>query len=60
DDSGEVINCICSNPTLDDGLFMIACDRCEVWFHGRCVGVREGDAVKTWFCQRCTSSGNAR
>ncbi|KAF9543015.1 hypothetical protein EC957_001374 [Mortierella hygrophila] len=59
DDSGEVINCICSNPTLDDGLFMIACDRCEVWFHGRCVGVREGDAVKTWFCQRCTS-GNAR
>ncbi|KAF9148241.1 hypothetical protein BG015_010047 [Linnemannia schmuckeri] len=60
DDSGEVINCICSNPTLDDGLFMIACDRCEVWFHGRCVGVREGDAVKTWFCQRCTSSGNGR
>ncbi|KAF9121444.1 hypothetical protein BGW39_010526 [Mortierella sp. 14UC] len=59
DDSGEVINCICPNPTLDDGLFMIACDRCEVWFHGRCVGVREGDAVKTWFCQRCTSSGRA-
>jgi hypothetical protein len=52
-----VINCICSNPTLDDGLFMIACDQCEVWFHGRCVGVREGDAVRTWFCQRCTSSG---
>ncbi|KAF9438381.1 hypothetical protein BGZ76_008292 [Entomortierella beljakovae] len=56
DDGGEVIDCICSNPTLDDGLFMIACDKCEVWFHGRCVGVREGDGVETWYCKRCTLS----
>jgi len=56
----EIIDCICSNPTLDDGLFMIACDKCEVWFHGRCVGVREGDAVNSWFCQRCTSAGHGR
>ncbi|KAF8981470.1 hypothetical protein BGZ46_002725 [Entomortierella lignicola] len=53
-DGVEVIDCICSNPTLDDGLFMIACDKCEVWFHGRCVGVRESDNVGTWYCQRCT------
>ncbi|KAF9181108.1 hypothetical protein BGZ51_005661 [Haplosporangium sp. Z 767] len=57
EDQVEIIECICSNPTLDDGLFMIACDKCEVWFHGRCVGVREGDAVKTWYCQRCTAAG---
>ncbi|KAG9321135.1 hypothetical protein KVV02_005261 [Mortierella alpina] len=57
DEAVEVINCICANPTLDDGLFMIACDSCEVWFHGRCVGIREGDAVTTWFCQRCTAKG---
>ncbi|KAF9284073.1 hypothetical protein BGZ68_004923 [Mortierella alpina] len=57
DEAVEVINCICANPTLDDGLFMIACDSCEEWFHGRCVGIREGDAVTTWFCQRCTAKG---
>ncbi|KAK9728038.1 hypothetical protein K7432_001354 [Basidiobolus ranarum] len=49
----EVINCICVNPRLDDGNFMIACDRCQEWFHGSCVGVSEGDIVDTWFCQRC-------
>ncbi|ORY01527.1 hypothetical protein K493DRAFT_298313 [Basidiobolus meristosporus CBS 931.73] len=53
----EVINCICVNPRLDDGNFMIACDRCQVWFHGSCVGVSEGDIVDTWFCQRCVSKG---
>ncbi|KAG0369729.1 hypothetical protein BC939DRAFT_500216 [Gamsiella multidivaricata] len=60
EDSTEVINCICSQPTLDDGLFMIACDSCQEWFHGRCVGIREGDVVGTWYCRRCTASGRAR
>ncbi|KAI1317422.1 hypothetical protein EDD11_008486 [Mortierella claussenii] len=57
EDSQEVIDCICSDPTLDDGLFMIACDSCQVWFHGRCVGIREGDNVGTWYCRRCALSG---
>ena len=28
--------CICHGP--DDGSFMIACDFCDEWFHGKCVG----------------------
>lgn len=51
----DVINCICANPHIDDGGFMIACDRCGAWFHGHCVGVPSEGAqgVGDWFCPRC-------
>ncbi|KAJ8331837.1 hypothetical protein O5D80_000141 [Batrachochytrium dendrobatidis] len=50
DDDEEVINCICSIPTIDDGTFMIACDICSHWFHGRCVNVYA--EVSQWRCPR--------
>ncbi|CAO3694993.1 unnamed protein product [Umbelopsis ramanniana] len=49
----EVINCICDNPHVDYGAFMIACDNCSEWFHGDCVGIRESDQVAEWYCMRC-------
>ncbi|KAI8581793.1 hypothetical protein K450DRAFT_269940 [Umbelopsis ramanniana AG] len=49
----EVINCICDNPHVDYGTFMIACDNCSEWFHGDCVGIRESDQVAEWYCMRC-------
>ncbi|RKP07516.1 hypothetical protein THASP1DRAFT_30672 [Thamnocephalis sphaerospora] len=51
----EVIRCICPDATLDNGKFMIACDRCSVWFHGDCVGVGpDMEDGAEWFCMRCT------
>ncbi|KAI8362719.1 hypothetical protein EDC96DRAFT_608889 [Choanephora cucurbitarum] len=52
----EEIRCICENPTVDYGTFMIACDRCSVWFHGSCVGIAESDQVEEWYCKRCRRS----
>ncbi|KAI8888340.1 hypothetical protein K501DRAFT_320915 [Backusella circina FSU 941] len=49
----EVIHCLCENPTVDYGTFMIACDNCSVWFHGSCVGIAEDDQVEEWYCRRC-------
>jgi hypothetical protein len=49
----DIINCICDNPTVDYGAFMIACDLCGVWFHGNCVNVAEHDQVEEWYCRRC-------
>lgn len=51
--SAEEIRCICENPTVDYGTFMIACDRCSVWYHGSCVGIAESDQVEEWYCRRC-------
>lgn len=46
----EVINCICATPAIDDGLFMISCDKCTTWFHGHCVGITA--SVSEWTCTR--------
>lgn len=51
--TSEEIRCICENPTVDYGTFMIACDNCSVWFHGSCVGIKESDQVEEWYCRRC-------
>ncbi|KAI8073320.1 hypothetical protein BC940DRAFT_291066 [Gongronella butleri] len=49
--SDETVQCICDNPTVDYGTFMVACDTCGVWFHGVCVGIL--DQVDEWHCMRC-------
>ncbi|KAF9180049.1 hypothetical protein BGZ51_006440 [Haplosporangium sp. Z 767] len=48
------VYCICRGPY--DGIeFMIACDRCEEWFHGRCIGMKPQDAKKSnhYYCDTC-------
>jgi hypothetical protein len=54
--SAEEIRCICENPTVDFGYFMIACDKCSVWYHGTCVGIAESDQVEEWYCTHCRNN----
>ncbi|KAG0177894.1 hypothetical protein DFQ29_004203 [Apophysomyces sp. BC1021] len=46
--------CICRKPY--DARFMIACDRCNQWFHGECVGINEteGEFIDLYFCNECS------
>ncbi|KAG0047748.1 hypothetical protein BGZ83_007249 [Gryganskiella cystojenkinii] len=48
------VYCICRGP-YDGVEFMIACDRCEEWFHGRCIGMKPQDAKKSnhYYCDQC-------
>ena len=34
---------------------MIACDFCDIWFHGECVGVSAdvGGALEDYVCKLC-------
>eukprot|EP00029_Vermamoeba_vermiformis_P009606 TRINITY_DN4846_c0_g1_i1.p1 TRINITY_DN4846_c0_g1~~TRINITY_DN4846_c0_g1_i1.p1 ORF type:complete len:904 (+),score=338.43 TRINITY_DN4846_c0_g1_i1:161-2872(+) len=45
--------CICRGR--DDGTFMIQCDRCTEWYHGKCIQVtrRKVKEVERWVCPFC-------
>ena len=34
--ANEELYCTCQQPA--DDRFMIACDKCEEWYHGECIG----------------------
>ncbi|XP_016841156.1 lysine-specific demethylase phf2 isoform X1 [Nasonia vitripennis] len=46
--------CVCGNP-FDPDQFMIQCDICRGWFHGRCVAVKEYMATELdkFHCPQC-------
>ncbi|KAK4168604.1 Set1 complex component spp1 [Cladorrhinum sp. PSN259] len=52
-DSGPY--CLCRGP--DNHRFMIACDRCEDWFHGDCIGMDKWtgeNLVQKYICPNCS------
>lgn len=53
DDGEPVLYCLCRSS--DCSQFMIACDHCEEWYHGRCVGVEEPAAkfILKYACPPC-------
>ena len=52
--NNEILYCFCKQP--DDGTIMIQCDVCDEWFHGRCVGITPGEALRIdkYFGPFCT------
>ncbi|KAH8885695.1 hypothetical protein GQ53DRAFT_785401 [Thozetella sp. PMI_491] len=47
--------CICRGP--DNHKFMIACDKCEDWFHGDCIGMDKytgENLVQKYICPSCS------
>ena len=45
------VYCICGLPESYDSD-MISCDRCEQWFHFRCMHIQT-PPPETWFCSDC-------
>jgi len=47
------VKCMCGTGD-DDGERMIACDKCEVWMHTRCMGIKDDlPAPKQFRCVKC-------
>ena len=49
--------CLCQQP-YEGVTFMVACDHCNQWFHGKCVNISEEDAKKAkggYICPNCKS-----
>jgi hypothetical protein len=52
DDTG--VYCICKEP-YNSNIWMIGCDTCQNWFHGKCVGITalEARKIKNYVCAEC-------
>ncbi|XP_059765114.1 nucleosome-remodeling factor subunit BPTF isoform X13 [Balaenoptera ricei] len=52
--------CICKTP-YDESKFYIGCDRCQNWYHGRCVGILQSEAelIDEYVCPQCQSTEDA-
>ena len=52
EETGKVY-CLCRKKY--DGSFMLACDLCNDWFHGKCVNISSDDAEKlaVFVCDIC-------
>lgn len=52
-----VFDCICgAYGKIDDGTHSIACERCNIWQHSKCVGISQNEAERDDFhfiCTRC-------
>ncbi len=59
DDDPNKLWCICQQP--HNNRFMICCDACSDWFHGKCVGITKKmgkemeEAGNDWTCPKCKS-----
>lgn len=57
EDDPDRLWCICQKP--HNNRFMICCDKCEDWFHGKCVNVTQSMGKKweqsgrEWVCPKC-------
>ncbi|KAH3786336.1 hypothetical protein DPMN_164443 [Dreissena polymorpha] len=53
DGKDKPVYCTCRG--IDNGSYMIACDVCEKWLHGSCVGdtEEEGEEIDLYTCPAC-------
>ncbi|XP_030699206.2 nucleosome-remodeling factor subunit BPTF isoform X9 [Globicephala melas] len=58
--NSEELYCICRTP-YDESQFYIGCDRCQNWYHGRCVGILQSEAelIDEYVCPQCQSTEDA-
>ncbi|GAB0089853.1 nucleosome-remodeling factor subunit NURF301 [Sergentomyia squamirostris] len=55
----QELYCLCRQP-YDESQFYICCDKCQDWFHGRCVGILQSEAefIDEYICPNCTKNNS--
>lgn len=52
--NAKQLYCTCRKE-YDGKEFMIECERCKEWFHGKCIGLNENDELldEKYHCRDC-------
>ena len=43
----------CTREIIDDEQNSIVCERCLVWYHFDCVGLKRSPKSRVWICRSC-------
>ncbi|KLU83980.1 hypothetical protein MAPG_03029, partial [Magnaporthiopsis poae ATCC 64411] len=61
--TGRGIRCVCDSAGVDhnrDG-FMVQCDSCEMWLHGKCINIPKRSMMPSvYICAFCARTPQAR
>lgn len=51
----------CTCRGTDSAGFMICCDNCEEWFHGKCVNISKADSksIEHYYCAECRKNNQS-
>ncbi|PFH62630.1 hypothetical protein XA68_12704 [Ophiocordyceps unilateralis] len=55
---GNGVRCVCEDTSTDeaDG-FMLQCESCEMWLHGKCINVTKRSMPRVYICCFCANTG---
>jgi COMPASS component SPP1 len=53
EDEDDKLYCLCQQKYVE-GEVMLACEKCDEWYHPKCLGISEEEAEKldNWICSR--------
>ncbi|KAK0389183.1 hypothetical protein NLU13_2758 [Sarocladium strictum] len=58
---GRGVRCICHrNRTDESDGYMMQCESCEMWLHGRCINVTRRTIPSVYICPFCSQTPNMR
>ncbi|KAL7792524.1 hypothetical protein V8C37DRAFT_380599 [Trichoderma ceciliae] len=56
---GHRIRCVCSrNEPDEENGYMIQCESCEMWLHGKCVNISRRTMPSVYICGYCANTPN--
>ncbi|KAL7921934.1 hypothetical protein ACQKWADRAFT_321024 [Trichoderma austrokoningii] len=56
---GHGIRCVCSsNEPDEDNGYMLQCESCEMWLHGKCVNISRRTMPSVYICGYCANTPN--
>ncbi|KAJ9137251.1 PHD finger protein 20 [Pleurostoma richardsiae] len=62
DTRGQGLRCVCNRAEQDrdgDG-FMVQCESCEFWLHGKCINITKRSMPTVYICAFCANTPNMR
>ncbi|XWW92699.1 hypothetical protein V2A60_000624 [Cordyceps javanica] len=53
---GQGIRCVCKRTTSSKNNFLVQCESCEMWLHGKCLGISKRTMPNVYICAFCANT----